>query len=134
MTQLKSRLVPWLSRFANPGARSPARHEWTRFFDNLSRSKEGRQVTLEVVYYVTLMLFALMPLFIAQDARSGSHSSKLFKSTPAASASPAASSAAIASIASIECSCSICDQEGRSHRGDLNQFPKSVPFLLLFPS
>ena len=35
------------------------------------------------VYYITLIAFGFMPLFVTQNARSGSHSSKLFKSTPA---------------------------------------------------
>ena len=36
------------------------------------------------VYYIMLVAFALMPLFVAQGVRSGSHSSKVFKTMPVA--------------------------------------------------
>lgn len=42
------------------------------------------------VYYIMLMAFALMPIFVCQEAREHAHPSKLFKNTPVAYANPAA--------------------------------------------
>ena len=44
----------------------------------------GRDPVAGTVYYIMLMAFALMPIFVAKEAREESHPSKLFKNTPVA--------------------------------------------------
>lgn len=57
---------------------------------SIAEYSAGRDPIAGTVYYIMLMAFALMPIFVCQEAREHAHPSKLFKNTPVAYANPAA--------------------------------------------